>query len=168
MRKLLLLLLLPGLMIACDPIDDGTEPLTSYQPVLMNRAVLEASISIEQPRDLVNPSRIYTYRDYIFVTELFEGVHIINNANPAAPVNESFVLIPGCQDIAIKNGILYADNSVDLVALDISNPQLVQETTRIRNAMPEPAPPGSLTIPREFRDLANSTNQIIVKWEKVK
>ena len=77
----------------------------------MNRAVLEASISIEQPRDLVNPSRIYTYQNYIFVTELFEGVHIINNSNPSAPVNESFILIPGCQEIAIKNIILYDQNS---------------------------------------------------------
>ena len=47
---------------------------------------------------------------------------MIDNSNPSTPVIIAFIPIPGNVDIAVVDNILYADNYIDLVALDISNP----------------------------------------------
>ncbi|HSN08681.1 MAG TPA: hypothetical protein VLS85_06570, partial [Hanamia sp.] len=51
-----------------------------------------------------------------------KGIHIIDNSNPTAPQNISFVKIPGNIDLAVKGNTLYADSYGDLVTLDVSNP----------------------------------------------
>jgi hypothetical protein len=92
------------------------------------------------------------------VNERYKGIHVINNANPAHPVNEGFIIAPGCIDMAVKDHTLYLDNSVDLVAFDL-NTQTV--TRRLKNVFPEPAGPDNSIYygPREG-DL------ILVEWKK--
>jgi hypothetical protein len=65
--------------------------------------------------------KIYYKDQRIYVTEATKGIHIIDNTDPANPKPIHFIQVPGCRDIAIKNNVLYADNVVDLVALDISD-----------------------------------------------
>ncbi|HHN47860.1 MAG TPA: hypothetical protein ENN08_02830, partial [Bacteroidales bacterium] len=51
-----------------------------------------------------------------------QGIHVVDNSNPASPQIISFIAIPGNYDLAIRGNILFADSYIDLVALDISDP----------------------------------------------
>jgi len=103
----------------------------------MDYAELRGSVASEAPRSLENPGKIYLFGSYLFVNEMNEGVHVIDNSNPAAPVNKAFIRIPGNVDIAVKGNVLYADSYVDLVAINISNPESASETRRLENLFPQ-------------------------------
>jgi hypothetical protein len=102
----------------------------------MQRAELSQSIKVTAPRALQEPGKIYVRGRHLFINEINKGIHIIDNANPAAPRPVSFIEIPGNIDLAVKGNILYADNYIDLVALDISNPQDVKLVNRVENLFP--------------------------------
>ena len=72
-----------------------------------------------------------------FLNEPNKGVHIIDNSNPASPINKSFISIPGNYDIAVKGNILYADCFTDLLALDISNINNISLKNYLANVYPE-------------------------------
>jgi len=94
---------------------------TKYTPIYKSLGEIQIPINMEMARQLEQPGKIYFYSEYIFINELKEGIHIIDNSVPEAPVNIGFIPIPGNVDIAIRDGILFADNYMDLLAIDISN-----------------------------------------------
>lgn len=106
--------------------DTATRTYTFYKPVCKTVAEVRAGIKSDAAIPIKNPGKIFVSGNYIFLNEVDKGVHIIDNTNPAAPVNKYFVAIPGNLDLAVKANILYADNYQDLLALDISNPANVQ------------------------------------------
>jgi len=110
--------------------------LTRYTPVYMTLEEIRNSVNSEGPRELQSPGKIYSYGQYLFINELYEGVHIINNFNPEKPENIGFISIPGNVDIAIKNDVLYADNVIDLVAIDIADPLAVKVVKRVEEVIP--------------------------------
>lgn len=88
-----------------------------------------ASVSLEEPRELQEPGKIYFYNDLILINEIREGIHWIDNSDPAHPIPLGFLPIAGNHDVAIQNGVLYADAYTDLVTIDITNinsPQLLE------------------------------------------
>lgn len=105
-------------------------------PIWKSVDEIRGIIQTEAPRSLKKPGKIYFYNNYIFINELREGVHIINNENPENPVKEGFISIPGNVDIAIKGQILYADTYIDLVAIDISDLQNAQLAGRTELVFP--------------------------------
>lgn len=116
---------------------DQTVTYTTYDPVYMTYADLRASVKNESARSLSKPGKIYLKGNYIFVSEVDKGIHIINNSNPSSPQNVGFINIPGNMDLAAVGNTLYADSYIDLLVLDISNPQHVTVTKRIENALPQ-------------------------------
>ncbi|HHH54255.1 MAG TPA: hypothetical protein ENK91_11395 [Bacteroidetes bacterium] len=58
---------------------------------------------------------------FIFINEKFKGIHIVDNTDPSNPKNIRFLQIPGNTQFTITNNILYADNSIHLLVIDISN-----------------------------------------------
>lgn len=105
-------------------------------PVYKSLAEIRTGISNEAPRALANPGKIYFYNDYVFVNELHEGIHIIDNHDPKNPVITGFLAIPGNVDMAVQNGILYADNFIDLLAIDITTPESATVLHRSENIFP--------------------------------
>jgi hypothetical protein len=91
-------------------------------PIFKTTQEIRAEITVEPARDLKKPGKIYFYNGYVFVNERFEGIHIINNFDPANPVPIAFLNIPGNIDMAVQGDFLYADNAIDLLTLDISDP----------------------------------------------
>jgi hypothetical protein len=139
MKKSSLFTLLTAFLLFALPIDAFNEYAT-YEPVFMKRADLEQSVKyIAESRPLKNPGKIYCKDHYIYVNEIYKGVHVINNSNPSNPVKEGFIIIPGNVDMAVKENTLYVDNAVDLVAFDLNSKQVTQ---RIKNVLPEPPAPG--------------------------
>lgn len=166
--------LLAFLMTACTVENEDVAPQreSDYLPVLMDADKLEGSIAYQPHKALENPGKFYLYGDFVFVSERYKGVHIINNADPENPFNVAFVSIPGCVDIAVKGTHLYADNATDLVAIDLSGLQSLRETKevvvtkRLEGVLPEPSPPDGLEVPYEFRKENRPDNTVIVEWKK--
>lgn len=150
--------------LSCYPEDYDVR--SNFQPILMTRNQLEKSVLSQPPRDFINPGKIYTKGSYIFINEKYKGIHVINNQNPASPQKIGFISVPGSIDIAVKGNSLYADNAIDLVAIDITDINNISVTGREKNVFPELLPPDVNEIPRKYSSEKRIENTIIVGWEK--
>lgn len=140
----------------------SADDVVIYSPVFMSREALDNSVKyMPGARDLKQPGKIYYRAPYIFVNERYKGVHVINNSNPAHPVNEGFILAPGCMDMAVKGNILYLDNAVDLVSFDLDSKQV---TKRIKDVFPEPLPPDETSF--SYYSFSRPEGYILVEWKK--
>jgi len=137
--------------------DKLTHTYTLLIPVYKDKAEVYANIKSNAPEAIESPGKIFIYGNYIFLNEVDKGVHIIDNSDPAKPVEKAFIDIPGNLDIAVKENTLYADLYSDLVAVDISNPLQVKFKKYIPNVFPE----------RNYSNgfIADSS-RIIVDWIK--
>ncbi len=99
---------------------------TFYRPLYKTKTELRENIKSNAPQQVENPGKLSILGKYIFLNETDKGVHVIDNANPAAPRRIAFIDIPGNMDMAIKGNTLYADMYTDLVTIDISNPANAQ------------------------------------------
>ena len=99
-----------------------TTTFIQFDPVFIPVDEIRPGIAFSGVRELVDPGLIYIYKDYLFVNERREGLHVFDNSNPEAPVNLGFIEIPGNLDMAIKDDVLYADLYLDLVSIDIKDP----------------------------------------------
>ena len=160
----LALSLLTGGCVGRNPEPDNRP---SYRPILMARDQLEGAVAGVPPRALHVPGKIFVSSRYLFVNELYEGILVYDNADPARPVAVQFLRIPGNVDLAVRGTLLYADNGPDLVVLDISNLTNVRMAGRTRNALPELAPPlRNVFIAPEFSPANRPKDAVVVGWEK--
>lgn len=114
-----------------------------YTPLFMKRADLENSVKyVAGKHEMKEPGKIYVYGDKIFVNEKYQGVHIIDNSNPANPVQTGYIVVPGCLDMAVKGNIIYLDNAVDFVAFDMNTHKV---TERIVGYFPEHVDPNGMS-----------------------
>jgi hypothetical protein len=144
---------------ASSPFGNFSSCYGKYTPVFMERSELEKSVSYKAgERALVDPGKICYRAPYIFVNERYKGIHVINNSDPANPLNEGFIVAPGCIDMAMKGNTLYIDNAVDLVAFDFATKTV---TERIRDLFPEPPAPD-----RSVYDEDRPQNLILTGWIK--
>lgn len=121
----------------------------SFEPTFITRDQLESSIKIQHPGTLERQGKIYVYDNLVFINELYKGVYVVDNSKPENPKIISFISIPGNVDIAIKNGFIYADNSVDMVALKYESDSL-RIISRIKDTFHEPLPPDNGAVPARF------------------
>lgn len=136
MYVLLNLFALVGLTFLIGGCHDQCEDRNTfsyYEPVYTPLSVIRSSIAIDEPKPITSVGKIYFKDGYLFVNEPGEGIHVIDNHDPQNPLRKHFITIPGNFDMAIRNNILYADSYIDLVALDISNPDQVVEVSRLEN-----------------------------------
>jgi hypothetical protein len=136
MKKLLLLWAFVYIAFTQTSCTDDCETTRTYRttvPVTLSLEQIRSGIASEAPQDLKNPGKIYVKDNYIFVNEIKKGIHIIDNTNPQQPQNIAFLKILGVVDMAVKENTLYADNYIDIVAFDITNPKAVKETGRVKN-----------------------------------
>jgi hypothetical protein len=167
--------LLLGLLtlLACsrqDPEPDNTNSYlvyASYRPLLLTRATLESSVAAVAPQALHNTGKIYLRGTYVFVNEKYEGIHVIDNRDPANPRPVSFLRIPGNVDLAVRGNLLYADNGPDLVTIDISNPAQAKPTGRVRNAFRDLPMPELGPIEEAYQDTKRPANTVVVGWRKL-
>ncbi|WP_338764846.1 hypothetical protein WAF17_00440 [Bernardetia sp. ABR2-2B] len=124
---------------ACFYVEDPSEPIyeTEYSPVYISRQDLNNSVKFENARPLKETGKIFMKGSYVFVGERYEGVHVIDNRNPKSPENVGFIAIAGNVDVSTKGNILYADNAVDLVAIDISNLPAIKVVKRVEEIFSE-------------------------------
>jgi len=78
--------------------------------------------------------KIYVRGNLIYQAETGEGIHIIDNTNPAEAKRIGFLKIRGSEEIAIKGNYLYTNNFFDLVTIDISDFSQAKVVSRSSNA----------------------------------
>ena len=139
--KIKLLLFLVAILSFSACLKDtckSSQTYLRYEPIYKKtEEIRNFTIKMGPSKDLKNPGKIYTYGQYLLINEINEGLHIIDNTNPKNPVKLGFIEIPGNIDMAIQNNILYADNYIDLLAIDISNIQNPTLLTRKESVFPE-------------------------------
>lgn len=167
-RHWILILPLFAILFSACPyyITEPVQAETSYTPIFMTRASLESSVASTDPQKLLEPGKMVVFNNYIFLNEKFKGIHVIDNSNPQSPQKVSFIRIPGCIDLAVKNNLLYADNAVDLVAINISNVTQVSVAYRSKDAFPELTPPDLGYLPSLYTPENRKEGLIIVGWKK--
>ncbi|MBC8052043.1 MAG: hypothetical protein H7Y13_03165 [Sphingobacteriaceae bacterium] len=110
------------------------------------------SVSQQPPTELSNSGAIYVYGNYLFINERGKGIHIVDNTNPSIPKNLSFLPIEGNQNMAVNSNILYADNYIDLLAFDISDPQNIKLVKRVEDVFLEAYSDNQKTRIRLYKD----------------
>jgi hypothetical protein len=137
--------------------DTLTHTYTILTPVYKSKNEVYAGIRSNAPREINSPGKFFIIGHYIFLNEIDKGIHIIDNSDPAKPVKEAFIDIPGNLDIAVKGNTLYADLYSDLVVIDISDPLHVKFIKYISNIFPE----------RNYSNgFVADSSRIIVDWIK--
>lgn len=111
----------------------STRTYVRFDPVYKTLEECRVGITAEGPRTLKKPGKIYAIGQYMLINELSEGIHVIDNSNPANPVPVAFWRIPGNVDMAVRGQYLYADQYIDLLTLDISNLQQPKVVCRAEN-----------------------------------
>ncbi|HYO21761.1 MAG TPA: hypothetical protein VER36_05110 [Flavisolibacter sp.] len=117
--------------------DNCSKSYTLYQPIFKTLTQVRAEMKSTTPVSLGNTGKLNVFGNYIFLNEAGKGIHIIDNSNPAAPKNISFINIPNNIDLAIKGSYLYADSYSDIIVFDISNPTNVSPVKFMDNVMKE-------------------------------
>jgi len=123
---MLLLWTLPLLLLTGCLEDECRDRITYqvYETVTITEADWRGeTFTYEAPTDVCEPSGFYVYGDYLFVIDRNEGLHIFDNEDNDNPRALGFIGIPGGQGIAVRNGILYISQYLDLVTFDLSNPE---------------------------------------------
>jgi len=136
-KPLLPIILFVLLTWSCSDNDSVEFPegkVEAYAPVYIDESEIH-NIELREARQLNNPGKIYVYGDYLLVNERYEGIHVIDNSNPAQPVILYFISIPGNIDMSIKQDVIYADNFADLVLIKI-NDEGVSDIKREVNIFP--------------------------------
>ncbi|MEM9363334.1 MAG: hypothetical protein AAGA43_11895 [Bacteroidota bacterium] len=154
--------------IACDTSEEDGE-YAEYlvaRPIVMSRADFANSVDILPPKPIDESGKVYAYEDYIFINDKSRGVHVINNSNPQQPVKVAFIEIPGNVDISVKDNYLYADSIMDLIVLDISDIQNIEQVNRLENVLRE-----GVFFPFEAEIVEYGTydyeTEILIGWETV-
>lgn len=148
-----------ALLFYRGPVDPAES--SAFRAKYLSRTEMNEAIRFTEARDLVNPGKIYVFGQRLYINEKYEGIHIINNADPTAPKNIGFINIPGNIDLAIKSNTLYADNGVDLVAINIANPSQLQVTHRNERVFPD----NWATSPDGFQVRLEKDGLLFAGWE---
>ncbi len=134
LHSLLWILVVSLISFSCEDEITTTHTFRTMVPVYLEMSDIRArTIEIEPAQPLDNPGKIYIYGDYLLINEPTKGIHILDNTNPANPINKNFIPIEGNVDLAVNNNILYADNYVDLLAFDISNLSNIRLVKRVED-----------------------------------
>jgi hypothetical protein len=117
--------------------DKCTNTYKIYIPVYKTLTEVRASVKAEAPRPVQKSGKVYVYGNYVLLNEPNKGIHVINNTNPSSPQNISFINIPGNNDLAVKDGYLYADCFGDLAVIDIRNAANPVKQTMVSGVFPD-------------------------------
>lgn len=163
--KSLLFGLMAIVLVSCDK--SGSD-FSKYKPVLMDRTLMENAVKASGVQALHIPGKVVIVGNTIYVSEKFYGIHIVDNSDVNNPRKVSFISIPGITDFQLKSNMLYANSSVDLLGIDISNPIEPKVASRVKSAFPvkEVAPDGK-SLQKQYQMSSWPTNSILIGWESI-
>jgi hypothetical protein len=157
-------------LLALSSCTDNVTEMVTYkinEPIFMETVTFRNSVRVKtQSEKIESIGKMCFFNNYLYISEPQKGIHIINNTDPSNPQQIGFIELLGNADLAIRNGLLYADSYIDLVWFDVSNPALPELKGRLDSIFPTALP----LIPNQYGyDYASSysgaNKGIIVGWE---
>lgn len=145
----------------CNDTVKSTVTYTVNEPVYMPFSEFRAAKPVQPARKMVNPGKICLYGDFLFINEITEGIHVVDNSNPANPTIVAFIELTGNMDITVRDNLLYADSYIDLVGFDISQPTQSKVVSRAENVFPYVLPP----IDNDYPVTYDLEKGVIVDWK---
>lgn len=152
-------------LFSCSP--NEVDPQTSgYKPVLIDRDAANNAIRYGEPISTIAAGKFYIYKTYIYVAEKNKGYHVIENSNPDNPVKIGFLHVLNSGDLAIKDDVIYASQSVDMLAIDAKSFNNITLLSRLPNVSNE-ITPDNLPLNDKYKK-NRPLNTIVIDWEKIK
>ncbi len=162
-KKISLFSFLLVLLAACQTDSANEDEMrTGYRPIYGGPE--DASVAWLEPRTIKNPGKIYVYNSYLLVNESREGIHVFDNSDPSSPQALGFIQLLGNTDMAVKDGIIYADHMGNLVALNTAEFTAVQEKGRLPLAnwdLGVPPPVSGV-----YFECVDPSKGLVVGWKK--
>ncbi len=170
MKKIFLLVLTSTILLACPLEPEFGNQIADVGEVEGMRPIYSSvsdwqEILVKEPVVMEKLGKIYYKDGLLYVNELYKGIHIIDNADPANPNKIKFIQIPANKDIAIKGNRLYADNYTDLVTLDITDLENISVVSRVKDIFPK----ASQAHPEAYQGYFECVEEglgIVVGWEE--
>ncbi len=158
-----LLLALSVLLEGCTDECTQTSRYTYFEAVYQTLDEVRTPAAQTDPMPLTSFGKMYLKDGWLFINQPGEGIHVIDNRNPAIPIQKSFIALPGSYDLAAKGNTLYADSYVDLVLLDISDMSNIKEVGRVEEFF-STYHTGVSSNGFRLLDLAPSDNKVVTAW----
>ncbi len=150
------------IFFACEDKIKGTETYLSNLPVYMSYEEFRSPIKSSSSRQLTEPGKICMYGNFLLINEIQQGIHIIDNTDPANPKNTAFLEIPGNMEMAVSGNYLFADSYTDLVCFDLSNFSDIRSVSRAEKVFPYALPSPGNQYPIERIE---EEKGVVVGWE---
>ena len=143
---------------------DATIRYVTMEPVYQTASQFRNNkVQAIPAQPLVNPGKIYFYKNYVLINEIRQGIHFYDNSNPENPIQVAYLPIPGNVDMAIKDDVLLADSYVDLLSINIGNvnqPEFISRTEDVFKLYGQ-GPDGAYLVnyePREIKEFTTCDN----------
>jgi hypothetical protein len=109
--------------------------------------------------------KIYTKDNYVYVGKPGWGVHVLDNTSHTLR-NVAFLQIPGCNDIAIKGDVLFADNQKDLVSirLNSTDPKQITVLNRSKGVFAAPSDNNFPPITSGYFECVDASKGLVGGW----
>lgn len=159
-NKWLTLSLFVMLLISCKR-EDSKQTL-GYAPIYGSEDELR-TITLSTPQALQNGGKIFVQGNMLYQVESGRGIHITDISNPSVPVKKAYLKIPGSQEVAVKNGLIYTNHLNDLVVLEIngSNINTIKRIPAFKNMDNHLLPPE-----RGFFECPDKNKGTVIGWQK--
>lgn len=146
--------------MTCDREEESYKR-SQYEVLVMDRSVFENSIRFEANQPVRQAGKIYVYKSWIFISDVNKGFHVYDNTDAESPRLKGFLTVPGATDMAIRDDVVYINQAVDLVALEI-NPSINQSKIlkRIKFVFPDKSAPDGYVYH------TNDESKVVVDWIK--
>lgn len=160
MKKIASLLVVLLLLSSCK--DKIYQKYLANVPVYQDYASFRQDIQFQGPREIIQEGNIYQKDHFLFIVENGEGIHFIDNSNPAAPQKKGFLKIQGCTGMSIQDHYLYANHLIDLAVIDISNFTEPKVVSQADDLFPDALPEYDNKYPLASIDKSKG---VVVAWE---
>lgn len=152
------------LLTSCSRVEN--KQVVTWVPVYISASEY-SQISSQPPTAIVNGGKIALVNNKLFMVEQGQGIHVVNYTNPAQPIKERFIKVPGCYEVSMKNGYLIANNGPDLVSLNISDPDSVAVVNRLPNVFKSLQEANSIppnAVSGDYFECVDISKGIVSKW----
>jgi len=164
-RTTLFLITILCALNGCEDPQTLPVEITGLKPVYL--ALEEIEVKSEAPRAFDQLGKIVYIDPILLINEHLKGIHVLDNSNPENPEPIAFWSIPGNVDFTVTGDFLYADNSWNLLVIDITDIQAIQLLSTLENFYQRPQT--EQLYPRDysgFFECVDVSKGIVVEWEE--
>jgi hypothetical protein len=145
----------------------GEKYRIEYKSVLVDINQIGSLVKISEPQPLKNIYSVIKYKHFLIAISKYKGIHIIDNSNPASPINFKFIEFPFESEVIIENDILFLYSSSMFFKFStnlLSSLNLLEAIKLDCNTnSPSSAPKNQMAIGYEYKYYKSSTNQLVKK-----